>query len=205
MGRVSNARENLIEAVMELIWTGSYGSTSVEQICDRAGVKKGSFYYFFESKTALAVAAIDHSWAEFSKELDGIFSPAVSPLDRIINCSHYLRREQEDLLKLHGRVLGCPIHSLGAEISTVDLQLRDRLQEVLSHFISYYEMAIRDGQSEGTIVSGDPRLLANLSFSFCEGQLLHARMQNDLSPLDDVEAGLRHILAIARLADLAPA
>ncbi|HQZ29254.1 MAG: TetR/AcrR family transcriptional regulator [Verrucomicrobiales bacterium] len=198
MGRVSHARENLIEAVMELIWTGSYGSTSVEQICDRAGVKKGSFYYFFESKTALAVIAIDHSWGEFSKELDAIFSSAFSPLDRIINCSRYLRSEQEERLKQHGRVLGCPIHSLGAEVSTVDLQLRDRLQEVLSQFISYYETAIRDGQKEGTVVAGDPQFLANLSFSFCEGQLLHARMQNDLSPLDDVEAGLRHILAVSR-------
>jgi TetR/AcrR family transcriptional repressor of nem operon len=51
MGRTSDAKERLIEAMIELIWTGSYGSTSVDQICERAGVKKGSFYHFFESKT----------------------------------------------------------------------------------------------------------------------------------------------------------
>jgi TetR/AcrR family transcriptional repressor of nem operon len=48
MGRVSDAKERLMEAVRELIWTGSYGSTTIDQICEKAGVKKGSFYYFFD-------------------------------------------------------------------------------------------------------------------------------------------------------------
>ena len=54
MGRVSDAKERLMEAVLELIWTGSYGSTTIDQICEKAGVKKGSFYYFFDSKAELA-------------------------------------------------------------------------------------------------------------------------------------------------------
>lgn len=198
MGRVSDAKERLIESVLELIWTGSYGSTSVEHICERAGVKKGSFYHFFESKTCLALAAIDHSWNEYRKELDRMFSPTVSPMERILDCFRNSRREQEDLLKLHGRVLGCPIHSLGAEVSTVDLKLRDRLQEVLAQFIRYFESAIRDGQAQGMMVAGDPELLARIVFAFSEGQLLHARMQNDLGPLDDLESGTLHILSLVR-------
>ena len=194
MGRVSNAKEHLIESVLELIWTGSYGSTSVDHICERAGVKKGSFYHFFESKTALAVAAIDHSWGEYRKELDAVFSPSIPPLERILTCFRQSRTEQEELLKRHGRVLGCPVHSLGAEISTVELKLRDRLQEVLAEFTSYFEVAIRDGQAQGSIVAGNPALLARIVFAFSEGQLLHARMQNDLSPLDDLESGTLHIL-----------
>ncbi|MEQ1843712.1 MAG: TetR/AcrR family transcriptional regulator [Verrucomicrobiales bacterium] len=198
MGRVSDAKVRLIESVLELIWTGSYGSTSVEHICERAGVKKGSFYHFFESKTCLALAAIDHSWNEYRKELDRMFSPTVPPMERILDCFRNSRREQEDLLKLHGRVLGCPIHSLGAEVSTVDLKLRDRLQEVLAQFIRYFESANRDGQAQGIMVAGDPELLARIVFAFSEGQLLHARMQNDLGPLDDLESGTLHILSLVR-------
>jgi TetR/AcrR family transcriptional repressor of nem operon len=198
MGRVSNAREHLIESVLELIWTGSYGSTSVEHICERASVKKGSFYHFFESKTGLALAALDHSWLEYRKELDLIFSPEVAPLDRILNCFRHHREEQAELRKKHGRVLGCPIHSLGAEVSTVDLRLRDCLQAIVTEFLTYFEGAIRDGQADGSIVAGDPALLARIVFTFSEGQLLHARMQNDLSPLDDLEAGTLHILHVTR-------
>src|SRR5262249_2566506 len=56
MGRVSDARQRLMDAVCELIWAGSYGSTTIDQICEKAGVKKGSFYHFFDSKADLAVA-----------------------------------------------------------------------------------------------------------------------------------------------------
>ena len=39
MGRVSDAKERLMDAVLELIWSGSYGSTTIDHICDKAGVK----------------------------------------------------------------------------------------------------------------------------------------------------------------------
>lgn len=86
MARVSDAKERLIEAVIELIWTGSYGSTSVDLICERAGVKKGSFYHFFESKTALALTGIETAWEAHRAELDRTFSPVVPPLERLSQC-----------------------------------------------------------------------------------------------------------------------
>lgn len=198
MGRTSDAKIRLIEAVIELIWTGSYGSTSVDQICERAGVKKGSFYHFFESKTDLALTGIDHSWLEHRRELDQTFSPVVPPLDRILNCFRNFRQEQEDLQKKHGRVLGCPIHSLGAEISTVDDRLRNKLQEILSQFILYYECAIRDAAAQGLVNTADPTALARIVFAYSEGLLLHARMWNDLSYLDEFESGAMIILGVSR-------
>src|SRR2546425_2059407 len=82
MGRVSDAKERLMGSVRELIWTGSYGSTTIDQICAKAGVKKGSFYYFFDSKADLAEQAIDEDWQRKRSELDAMFSPTVPPLER---------------------------------------------------------------------------------------------------------------------------
>ena len=79
MGRVSDAKERLMKAVRELIWTGSYGRTTIDQICDKAGVKKGSFYYFFDSKADLAGAAISEEWECRRPELDSLFSPTIPP------------------------------------------------------------------------------------------------------------------------------
>ena len=179
---------------MELIWTGSYGRTSVDHICEHAGVKKGSFYHFFESKSALALAAVNHSWGEYRGKLGEFFASDVPPLERILRCFRDYRREQEELKERHGRVLGCPIHSLGAEVATTDPELRDRLQEILMEFLGYYETAIREGQESGAVVSGDPGFLSRMVFAFSEGLLLHARMKNDLAPLDDFEVGALHLL-----------
>src|SRR3954470_6807092 len=108
MGRVSDARERLMKAVSELIWTGSYGSTTVDQICEKAGVKKGSFYHFFESKSDLAAAALEVNWQCQKVELDGIFSPTVPPLDRIRCFCDRCFQKQAELQKQCGSVLGCP-------------------------------------------------------------------------------------------------
>src|SRR5262249_11280452 len=118
MGRASDARERLMKAVRELIWTGSYGSTTIDQICDKAGVEKGSFYYFFESKAELALVALDEDWQHHRQELDSIFSPTVPPLDRIRKYCDYSYRFQAQIREQYGCVLGCPLFSVGSEIST---------------------------------------------------------------------------------------
>ncbi len=61
-----------MDAVLELIWSGSYGSTTIDHICEKAGVKKGSFYYFFDSKAELAAEAFEANWLNHRAEFDWI-------------------------------------------------------------------------------------------------------------------------------------
>src|SRR4029077_7109876 len=53
MPRVSDMKKRLTDAALDLMWENSYGTTSVDSICERDGAKKGSFYYFFKSKSEL--------------------------------------------------------------------------------------------------------------------------------------------------------
>jgi len=79
----SSARLRLLEATINALWERRYGSVSVDAICLRADVRKGSFYHFFKSKTELAVAALDHLWETRSRPaIDEIFSPTRPPLAR---------------------------------------------------------------------------------------------------------------------------
>src|SRR5690606_14513240 len=112
MGRSSTARERLMEAISHLIWGGSYGSTTIDDICAKAGVKKGSFYYFFQSKADLAVAAIECDWQQRRREFDGMFSPVVPPLERFERLAEYMYRSQKEVREVFGHVLGCPLFAL---------------------------------------------------------------------------------------------
>src|SRR5688572_9865635 len=131
MGRVSDAKERLMNAVGELIWTGSYGSTTINQICEKAEVKKGSFYYFFDSKADLAVTAIDADWEKRRAELDSIFSPTVPPLERLRRYCEYGYQLQSEIKSKCGCVLGCPLFSLGCEVSTQEVRLQKKVKEIL--------------------------------------------------------------------------
>src|ERR1700752_2590774 len=109
MGRVSDAKARLREAVTELIWTGSYGTTTIDKICEKAGVKKGSFYYFFDSKADLATEALETSWQEKKVELDAMFSATIPPLERLRRHCEFSYHCQSEMSKKFGRVLGFPL------------------------------------------------------------------------------------------------
>ena len=180
MGRTSNAKEHLLEAALDLIWERSYGVVTIDAICEKAGVKKGSFYYFFESKSALAVAALDMDWATCGRKTwDSLFSAATPPLDRIRNFFQSSYEGQIKIKKEHGQVLGCPCFSVGSETSTQDETIRAKVQEILQFQIHYFESAIRDAQTEGALPPGDAAAKAKCLFALLEGSLGQARIQND--------------------------
>ena len=41
-------KERLQDAAMDLIWQNSYGTTSVDSICERANANNGSIEYYFK-------------------------------------------------------------------------------------------------------------------------------------------------------------
>ncbi len=196
MGRPSDAKERLMEAVAELIWTGSYGSTTIDHICEKAGVKKGSFYYFFDSKADLAVAAIDEAWQKHRAELDAVFSPTVPPLERFRKYCEYNYAIQAEMKAKFGSVLGCPMFSLGCEISTQEDGLQKKINELLDQKRKYLESAIRDADAAKMIHAPDAAAKARTLFSYYQGQLTEARIQDKLEIVRGAFAGTCELLGI---------
>lgn len=183
MPRVSNMKERLTDAAMDLIWENSYGGTSVDAICERAGAKKGSFYYFFKSKSELAAAALEADWKKRKVDMDNIFSPTVPPLERFEHYFDFVHDRLAELQKKCGSILGCPLMSVGSEVSTQDEVLREKVQEILGRKIRYFESAIRDAHSQGLIVAPDAKAKAKGLFACFQGTLAQARIQNNLDLL----------------------
>ncbi len=196
MGRVSDAKERLMEAVRELIWTGSYGSTTIDLICEKAGVKKGSFYYFYDSKADLALDALNDEWQRRRAELDSIFSPTLPPLERLNRYMEYGYALQDEIRAKCGCVLGCPLLSLGAEVSTQEHRLQKKIQDILEQKQKYLESAIRDAHAAGVIKAPDPAAKARMILAYYEGLLTQARIQNDVEVLRDTIGGIFAILGV---------
>jgi TetR/AcrR family transcriptional repressor of nem operon len=196
MGRVSDAKERLMKSLTELIWTGSYGSTTIDQICERAGVKKGSFYYFFDSKAELAEEAIRADWEAYRPNLDAIFSPSRPPLERIHRYCEFEYQEQANLKRQHGHVLGCPLCTLGSEISTLETGLRQLVTDIMNQARRYFETAIRDAHAGGLVAAPDAVTKSKLIYTYVEGMLTQARIRDDLEMLQEMEHGILDILGV---------
>ncbi len=187
MGRTSDAKERLLDAALDLIWKRGYGALTIDAICEQAGVKKGSFYYFFDSKSTLAAAALHESWYVCGKDAyDKIFSASVPPLKRITNFMEKIHDDQIEVVAEYGQVLGCPCFSVGSETTNEDEAVREKAREILGQQLRYFESAIRDAQAEGIAAAGDAAQKARCLFAFFEGSLAQARIHNDISYLKNL-------------------
>src|SRR5512145_654480 len=121
MGRSSDARERLIESAAVLWHTRSYADVGVSEICEHAGVQKGSFYHFFASKRDLALAVIDDNW---ERNGVGMMAPILTgplpPLQRFAQLFERGMEEQLLLKEATGATVGCSFGNLAVELSTVD-------------------------------------------------------------------------------------
>jgi TetR/AcrR family transcriptional regulator, transcriptional repressor for nem operon len=185
-----------MQVVMDLIWIGSYGNITIDDICEKANVKRGSFYYFFDSKADLAVAALDDEWGRRRPELDAIFSPVVPPLERLKKYCDYGYKVQEDMRNQCGHVPGCALFALGCEVSAHEPGLAKKVQEILDRKRKYLESAIRDAHAAGLIHAPDAVAKARTLFTYYEGQLTEARIQNDLEVLRGALQGTYELLGV---------
>jgi len=79
------SKTKLLDAALHVIRAKGYAATTVDDICNQAGVTKGSFFHHFKSKEELALAAANH----FSAMAEGLFATAPyhaakDPLERLL-------------------------------------------------------------------------------------------------------------------------
>jgi TetR/AcrR family transcriptional repressor of nem operon len=75
----------LLDAALDVIRAKGYAGTTVDDICRKAGVTKGSFFHHFDSKDELALAAVAH-WGTMTERFFAAapYRGAKDPLDRLL-------------------------------------------------------------------------------------------------------------------------
>lgn len=180
MAKRPDTRARLIDATADLIWGGSFHSAGVDDICRAADVRKGSFYHFFPSKTALAIEAIRSSWERVRTGIvDPIFDTDEGGLARLRALTDAVDRLQRDQLGKGEAYLGCPFGSIGQEMAHQDPELKAVVQKVFEGHIDYFERAIHEAVEAGQAEPGDERRRARKVMALLEGALLVAKISND--------------------------
>ena len=198
--RPTDTRQKLIDTAVELLWKSSYGSVSVDDICKAADVRKGSFYHFFPSKADLAVAAMEETAKVTKSHYDSIFSAGTPPVERFERLADFTTDMQAQSAARYGHVCGCPCATLGSETAGQEDGIRAKYDEFSRRNERYYENALRDMVADGILpASTDVRIKAQEVSAYLLGQIMQARIRNDLTSLRrDLKPGLLRILGVTR-------
>jgi TetR/AcrR family transcriptional repressor of nem operon len=176
----NDTRQRIITAAQELIYARSYNEVGVQEICDRAEVKKGSFYHFFPSKRDLALAVLDQSQAfMYEMIINKAFAADIPPLARIerffTTIHNFHKQEKQET----GFVLGCPFGNLGCEMSTQDEDIRNRIDEIFQASEKPFADALAEAVANGDLPDIDTAATAKAIFAYVEGIMVYAKAGND--------------------------
>src|ERR1041384_5762156 len=114
-----------------------------------------------------------------------MFSPTVPPLERFERYFDYVHDRLAEVQKKCGSVLGCPLLTIGSEVSTQDQTVRATVDRILDQKINYFVSAIRDAHAQGLINAPDPAAKARALFACSQGTLAQGPIQNRVQVIRD--------------------
>jgi TetR/AcrR family transcriptional repressor of nem operon len=187
-------RERIVAAAATEMFERGVARTSLDEVKASADVSSSQLYHYFTDKHELVLAVIEHQTRAI---LDGQ-RPLLASLDSV----EALRAWREAVVSLQRSLNcqgGCPIGTLGAELSETDPEAREKVAE---GFRSWQD-SIRDGLRAlqvrgGLTASADPDQLALALLAALQGGLVLTQIRRETEPLEvALDTMLDHIASLS--------
>lgn len=185
-------RTRLIRAGVAKLTEKGFGAAGLDEILSSVGVPKGSFYFYFDGKTAFGLALVDAYADFFARKLDRWFEDqGRSPLQRLRD---FVADAREGMRRYEFR-RGCLVGNLGQEMGALPEQFRDRLSDVFRDWEARTARCLRAAQTAGEIAPDlDCDRLATFFWIGWEGAVLRAKLERSAAALDEFAGGFFMLL-----------
>lgn len=174
-------RATLIRSGMELLTERGYSATGIDAILKPAGVPKGSFYYYFNSKDEFVTQVIE-AYAEFFAHLldRHLLNSARTPYERITD---FVDAAAAGMARYQFK-RGCLLGNLGQEMSTLPDRFRFQIEAVFNDWESRLASCLQEAKLKDQLPqSADTAMLAYLFWIGWEGAVLRAKLEQTDRPL----------------------
>ena len=182
-------RKHLLQAAFREVYRYGFQSAGIDTILAATNVTKGALYYHFESKEALGYAIIEEIVAKLTRDrwmLPLQRSKDRDSIDTLISIVRAIPHRPRDVKG------GCPLVNLAQEMSQLDEQFRKRLERIFHAWQEGIAMALRRGQSQGTVRRDlVPEETASLLIAMVEGYEVLAKNAQDAKVWN---VGIRNIV-----------
>ena len=143
-------KQQLVEAAIALFAERGYSATRIRDICDRAGVAKGLFYWYFPTKLDLFSELVRSMRHQLRRAQADAMSDDADALTRIHQGAAASVRFMADHASYFSLV----------EVERADPVIADTLKHGSEVYLDDVTALIREAQADGTVLDADPRLLA---------------------------------------------
>jgi AcrR family transcriptional regulator len=139
-------KQQLIDAAAELFAANGYAATRIQDICDRAGVAKGLFYWYFPTKQDLFAELVRTMRTRLRKAQAAAMDDAADPLTR-------LRQGTEASVRFHTEHAG---YFALLDVERADAAHAALLREGSAVYLADVVMLVRAAQDAGRVAPDAP-------------------------------------------------
>jgi len=134
----------LLEKGMGILWSKGYNGTSVSDIVKAAGVPKGSFYFYFDSKEDFVVGAINKYFKmQFTPAQEILEDKTISPKQRLFDFHDYRTSVLKNEMDC---TMGCLASNLGSEMAEHSEKIRTAILIKEEFILSLITEVIQEAQ-----------------------------------------------------------
>lgn len=179
----SEAKKQLIlDRGLVVLKSKGYNGTGIKDVVDAAGVPKGSFYSYFESKEVFAIEAIEKVASDATQEMSRLLlSGNKSAKERLaeffeVSSGGFCDEEFK---------IGCFLGNMCQEMAASSERIGCAIEKALKGMTRTIEQTLEQAQRDGDLDSSyDPALLAAFLFHAWEGALMRMKSSSSREPLD---------------------
>lgn len=189
-------RDKLIDTAAQLFHLHGFEGTSIDMLMKTASVSRSNFYYYFESKEALGLLAIEKVVSEFKETIlsKTILNLDLNPLERLDGFYGEITSYQQFLFSQSYNA-GCFFGNLALEQSSVNERFRSALSDFFQEFEGSFEQCLRDGVEQGFFKEEiDPKETATLLVSQIQGAILLLKVYSSVDTFESVCGAMRKLI-----------
>jgi TetR/AcrR family transcriptional repressor of nem operon len=192
--RPHGSKTKFLDAALHLFRAHGYAATTVDDICARAALTKGSFFHHFESKEELAIAAARH----FSEKAGGLFADAAywreaDPLDRLLGYIDFRR----SILSGDLPDFTCLLGTMTQEIYATHPAIREACREGIELNAAMLEPIVEAAmQAHGIKAEWSARSLALHTQAVLQGAFILAKAEGGTQTAIESVAHLRRYVEL---------
>ncbi len=138
---VGSTRDKIVELGRDFIQVFGYHSFKYQQIASELQIKNAAIHYYFPSKEALGVAAIERDRADFMQLIKQVETD--SPTAKAEALLAVYRDYQQNTKKL------CIIGVCGSDYQEIPESMQRTTQQYLRHTISWLTTVFKEGLATG--------------------------------------------------------
>ena len=174
----ANTRERILNVAADLIRSRGFGATRVDEICNVAGVSKGAFFHYFDSKEAMGVAVATY-WRELIERLfaNAAYHTIEDPAEKLIAYVDFRKAILDRSIAAFTCLVGTMVAETYASHPTIRAACADTIDD---HALSLVD-TITDAMAQHKVSGHTPESLAMFIHGTLQGAFVLAKAHDNVA------------------------